>query len=261
MLKIILTLCFVGLTFASQIEVLFPPQVTRGRIVGGQDAPDGIAPYQVSLQGTYEKSHFCGGAIVSDKCVLTAAHCVMGKQPSDVFVVVGSQRILEVGRRHQAESIVSHPGFMNPAYHHDIAVICVKEKFELSEKVKIIPMNDRKLVAGDVLRLTGWGTLSLGGAMPDKLQILNVNYVPFAECKAAHGGSPWVGEGHACTFNRVGEGACHGDSGGPLVADGKVAALVNWGTPCARGNPDAHADVYYYYEDFIKPTLNKLQGH
>ncbi|XP_055380757.1 chymotrypsin-2-like [Condylostylus longicornis] len=260
MFKIILTLCFVGVTFASQMEILYPPQVTRGRIVGGQDAPDGIAPYQVSLQSSSSGSHFCGGAIVSDKCILTAAHCVRGRQPSSTYVVVGSQTLSISGKRHQAESIVSHPRYNSPAYHHDIAVVCVKEKFELNDKVQVIPMNDRKLVAGDVLRLTGWGTLSLGGRVPDKLQILNVGYVPYADCKAAHGGSSMVGEGHACTFNKAGEGACHGDSGGPLVVDGKVAALVNWGTPCARGNPDAHADVYHYYEDFVKPTLDQLQG-
>lgn len=43
------------------------------RIVGGYDAENGEFPYQVSLQ---TKKHFCGGSILNEKWILTAAHCV-----------------------------------------------------------------------------------------------------------------------------------------------------------------------------------------
>ncbi|XP_018403934.1 PREDICTED: chymotrypsin-2-like [Cyphomyrmex costatus] len=47
-------------------------------VVGGIDAPDGKYPYQVSLKDAVTGKHFCGGAIVSQKYVITAAHCLDG---------------------------------------------------------------------------------------------------------------------------------------------------------------------------------------
>ncbi|XP_013107702.1 chymotrypsin-2 [Stomoxys calcitrans] len=240
------------------LEILYPPQFTSNRIVGGEEAPDDFAPYQISLQ-SLKNRHFCGGAIIDKNWVITASHCVAGAKPEKLKILTGAQNLKNnTGNYYYADRIVMHCSYNNPAYANDIALIHLNSSIEFDNHTKAVEYNNEPLKDGDELVLTGWGTLSLGGEVPQMLQTLTVKYVPFNECRAAHDNSTWVDIGHLCTFNDKGKGACHGDSGGPLVHNGKLVALVNWGRPCAKGFPDAHAKVSYYY-DFIRTTLRGCQ--
>ncbi|KMQ88769.1 mite allergen der f 3-like protein [Lasius niger] len=69
-------LCLLGLLAFSQAGVLKP--YFDPRIVNGEDAKEGEIPYQVSLQDRQISSHFCGGSVLSEYYVITAAHCVEG---------------------------------------------------------------------------------------------------------------------------------------------------------------------------------------
>ena len=55
------------------------------RIVGGVDAKYGAWPWQVQLRNT-SGFPYCGGSLVSDQWVVTATHCVSGKQPSSIII-------------------------------------------------------------------------------------------------------------------------------------------------------------------------------
>ncbi|XP_030370394.1 chymotrypsin-2-like [Scaptodrosophila lebanonensis] len=240
-------------------QILYPPQYTTNRIVGGEEAAEGLAPYQISLQGMKSGHHSCGGAIIDKRWIVTAAHCVIGKEASAFRVLTGTQNLQHnASRLYYPDKIVMHCNYKPRMYRNDIALLRLNESIVFDNATQPVEFDHEPLAAGEKLLLTGWGTMSLGGDVPVQLQSLEVKYVPFEECRAAHDNSSRVDIGHVCTFNDKGKGACHGDSGGPLVHNGKLVALVNWGLPCARGYPDAHASIAYYH-DFIRTHLSGCQ--
>ncbi|KAH8383592.1 hypothetical protein KR009_009533 [Drosophila setifemur] len=224
------------------------------RIIGGEAAADGFAPYQISLQGL-SGAHSCGGAIVSDRWVLTAAHCVVNANIQWLVVVTGTNKYTQPGGRYFLEAIHIHCNYDNPEMHNDIALLHLKEPIVWDERTQPIPLPLVPMQPGDEVILTGWGSTILWGATPIDLQVLHLQYVPHSECHEALSSDPDHDVGHICTFTRRGEGACHGDSGGPLISNGYLVGLVNWGWPCATGVPDVHANVLFY-RDWIRLVMS-----
>ncbi|XP_017475442.1 PREDICTED: chymotrypsin-1-like [Rhagoletis zephyria] len=225
----------------------------EGRIIGGQNAPEGFAPYQISLQSSYGY-HSCGGAIIDKDWILTASHCVSYKSPSDLIIATGSNQWEKPNATYTVKSIHMHCRYNTPYLHNDIALLKLNSSIEFNEKTQPIPLPTEQMKEGDEVILTGWGSTELYGDTPDDLQMIYLKYLPHKKCKAAFNDSSDVDVGHMCTYTKYGEGACHGDSGGPLVSAGKLVGIVNWGYPCAIGYPDAHASPYFYV-DFIRRVM------
>jgi len=240
-------LCCILHSIAGHISsdyILFPPQPTSSRIVGGVDAEDGAAPFQCSLQ--LGKRHFCGCSLISAEWIVTASHCVIGQSVKNLEVFVGSNDLRSGGTYYKVEKYITHEKYNQPSFANDIAVIRVQGSITFNDKVQPIEYSSEEVPDGAVLQLTGWGRLRAGGALPQLLQTIQLNAVQTQRCKQIYGGSN-VHDSHICTFTKVGEGACNGDSGGPLVFNNKLIGVVNWGVPCALGYPDAYAKVSYLY--------------
>ncbi|KAH8337431.1 hypothetical protein KR059_009619 [Drosophila kikkawai] len=224
------------------------------RVIGGEAAPEGFAPYQISLQGI-SGAHSCGGAIIAEQWVLTAAHCVANANIDFLVVVTGTNQYNKPGGRYFLQAIHIHCNYDNPDMHNDIALLHLKEPIVWNERTQPIPTAKVPMQPGDEVILTGWGSTVLGGIAPIDLQVVYLRYVPHRECLGLLSNDPDCDVGHICTFSRQGEGACHGDSGGPLVSNGYLVGLVNWGWPCAIGVPDVHANVLFY-KDWMRNIMS-----
>ncbi|XP_032671246.1 chymotrypsin-1-like [Odontomachus brunneus] len=215
-------------------------------IVGGDVASPGQFPHQVSLQRS--KSHICGGTLISDIHILTAAHCIpyQQSQRDRLTVVTGSNNVRIGGQRHEIKCIQVHEDYnpLSRIINNDIALITLKSPIKTSKVQAPIPIASKDYADGNHNAIaSGWGNLGLHENMPTMLQYLVVKVLTHKDCQTAH---PSNSVNQICTYRDYGQGLCHGDSGGPLICNDQLVGIVSWGKPCAVGEPDVFTNVYTY---------------
>lgn len=210
------------------------------RIVGGSDARVGQFPYQVSLRAVSSGRHFCGGSILTDRFVITAAHCTINATPTSLYVAVGSIS-LQSGVAYQASAVLNHEQFNANNIRNDLSLIKTETPMGFNEHVQPIRISEMYVSEEVQLIASGWGQTTNPGPVSNSLQFLTVRSISNRRCRSALS-TAMVYESSVCTLTQKNEGLCMGDSGGPLVretSDGyELVGLVSWGIPCARGKPD-----------------------
>lgn len=222
--------------------------IPNKRIIGGQEASNHSYPYQVSLQDS--GTHFCGGSIISDTFVLTAAHCVDRRSMDSVTILAGSNS-LRSGIRFTTAEFHIHPQFLRTTMESDIAVVRVGETFKFGANIQPIqlPYEDHRDPVEVIL--TGWGYVDyMTQETPEFLQEIRLKTLNVDDCDVRQINSPWkVGIKHMCTLHEdIDRGACSGDSGGPLMLNETLVGLVSWAYGCAAGRPDVHTRVFFFIE-------------
>ncbi|WP_444998217.1 trypsin-like serine protease [Aliikangiella sp. IMCC44359] len=218
-------------------------------IVGGNPSTQGDRTYQVSLG-----NGGCGGAIIADQWVLTAAHCISSSWPSSVRV--GVHRLSSnQGETHNVIEKIVHPNFSSVGSGYDVALLKVSGTINSSyERAKLPTAAVIQAAAqpGDILTVSGWGRLTEGGSSPDVLHEVDVPVVSNSTCNSAYGGG--INDTMLCAgLASGGKDACQGDSGGPIVAayQNQIYSIgvVSWGDGCARPNKyGVYADTYRFVD-------------
>ncbi|XP_047525668.1 chymotrypsin-2-like [Pieris napi] len=234
-----------------------------GRVVGGSDAPDGALPYQISLQKTkHNNFHTCGGAIIADRWILTAAHCLKNKSPKDLSILAGTNSKTKGGTRYKIDKFFKHEKYTTNPNKNDIALLRTAEKIKFTDKVKPIEVATEDPKPGEKCKLSGWGfTTQNQRNRPDKLQWLDVKVISEKDCKTTFNHfrrfekTDPITPNHICILNKKGEGGCQGDSGGSLVCNNKSSGIVSWNIPCAKGQPDVFTRTSKY-TSWIKDTMD-----
>ncbi|HEX5687555.1 MAG TPA: serine protease [Ideonella sp.] len=231
------------------------PGTEAPMVVDGKPAKPGKWPFMVSLvsksnSNNYD-AHFCGGSLIDDNNVLTAAHCVQGAQPGSIQVLVGTQSLIQGGRRINVTRVTVHPNFgATPFLQADVAVLRLAENvtdikpvtYASSTSVddNVSPDNDRTTVMG-------WGALEWNQDGPEVLYQAPLIRNTIAECNALsfYGGKLTNNNVCAGDLTAPGKSACYGDSGGPLVGRNDAGKTVQIGV--VSGGPRVCGDVPGYF--------------
>ncbi|KAG5669342.1 hypothetical protein PVAND_017230 [Polypedilum vanderplanki] len=222
-------------------------QMWEGRIVGGSQAQLGQFPYQVSLR-TIQNSHFCGGFILSNRWIGSAAHCTTPRSTSNTRAVVGTIHRSTGGNIHNLARFVNHPGYQSTTLANDISLIQTVNTITFNNMVQPVGVSSTFINGGVNAVATGWGQTSRTGPTSNVLLWVTLRTLNNNECreKFTKSNAARITDQTICTFTRVGQGTCMGDSGGPLVAGGNVIGAVSWGIPCASGSPDVYVRIASY---------------
>ncbi|XP_022209525.2 chymotrypsin-2-like [Drosophila obscura] len=242
-------------------------QSLHPRVINGEDAEAGLAPYQVSLQK--EGWHFCGGSIVTPRWILSAAHCLVEKLPTVLVGITDLSNAIE-GQRYTADYMIVHCRYREDSHADDVGLVRVTKAIKYGKFVQPITIDWRPVPPGSKLLITGWGAISFLELSnetspieeyPQKLQKLIMTGISLDECQQYYSTSDEtdaVDLGCLCAF--FAGGTCSGDSGGPLVLKGRLVGVVSYGLACGDNIPDVFASMWMYY-DFVQTIIRDCLYH
>ncbi|XP_060598314.1 tryptase-2-like [Ruditapes philippinarum] len=241
---------------------------TAHKIVGGSIAQHGEFPWQVSLR--YFGQHVCGGTLVGDQWVMTAAHCFEELQhhASQWTVAVGvqDQRSIYTSNIVHVSAIYPHERFNQQSNYNDIALMKLSKRIDLSgryARAACLPQSSDTFSA-DICTVSGWGATRYDpdGRAPitNQLEYVNLRTISNNDCKY------YLGYNNVHTSNICagvtstgGKDACQGDSGGPLVCKRhgvwELAGVVSWGDGCGKAR---RPGVYTRVTSYLSWINNKM---
>lgn len=235
------------------------------RIVGGENTGLHEFPMMAGIVDSRLSQVYCGGTIISVKHVLSAAHCVMNRDPSFMGVLIGDHDI-STGRDtnstlFKVARYVMHPSFVSTVRNspYDISIITIMGQIRFTNEIgpACLPFqHSRDSFSGAVVDILGWGTTEFGGGISNILQKAKVSVINLSKCRETF---PNVLDNQMCTF-ATGRDACQFDSGGPALwqnpSTGRLVSvgIISYGIACGTRNPSVNTRVGAFMDWILSVT-------
>ncbi|KAL7296685.1 hypothetical protein TKK_0010100 [Trichogramma kaykai] len=256
--------------------------VPHNRVVGGEPSVIGAWPWLaavgVRVPATEHSNesfiNTCGGALVSRRHVLTAAHCLAAFDETETFVVrlgafdLDSEHPLDTPPPVDVsvERTIPHPGYNRTSKENDIAVLRLSRDVEFTLEIRPIclPLKSRirnRNLVGSFPYVAGWGATSYGGPTSSIVQEAQVPVISVDKCKKLYAKKRiLVDKRILCAgYDAGGIDACQGDSGGPLMFPLRntwyLVGVVSTGFQCASAG---FPGVYSRVSEFLGFLIDSL---
>lgn len=234
-------------------------------IVNGQEAIAHEFPWMAALMNLQRQ--FCGGSLIDENHILTAAHCVAHMSKYDVQnlrVRLGDHNIKDNDSQtvvKHVKRVIRHKGFSSSTLWNDVAILTLDSKVEYSSTIQPICLaKGSQSYVNNIVTVAGWGTLREGGGQPNNLMKVDVKVWTNDECKRSYGSSAPGGiTNHMLCASENNRDSCSGDSGGPLFdcpygGPCEQIGIVSWGIGCAKAK---YPGVYTRVTEMI-PWIERI---
>ncbi|CAG9800167.1 unnamed protein product [Chironomus riparius] len=245
-------------------------------IISGDKAEVSEFPFQVALgyfsQEIKSFNFDCGGSLIADDIVLTAAHCVNIKGAQPVMVRLG-RTSLDLNDEYdesdhqdiKIEAIRIHPKYCVKYKHNDIAIIKLRKPFKPSDSIETICLSTSDANAPKDFTVTGFGITSLEYTKrSDWLLKGTITEYPHDKCKYEYGKKGIkVIDSQLCALSDKGVDSCHGDSGGPVSYQKNnkhyLFGITSFGSGCGSSVfPSIYTKVNRYL-DWIEEEMSTFE--
>ncbi|XP_004681519.1 PREDICTED: transmembrane protease serine 11D [Condylura cristata] len=235
--------------------------LSEERIIGGTKAEEGDWPWQVSLH--LRNAHHCGGILISNMWILTAAHCFKSNSDPRQWTVIFGISTRFPKQRRKVKTIIIHNNYKSATHENDIAVMLLDTSVTFSKNIHTVclPMATQNILPGSTAYVTGWGSRKYSGSTVTELEQARVNIISNEACNAPNSYNGAILPGMLCAgVPEGGVDACQGDSGGPLVQEDSrrhwfLVGIVSWGYQCGLpDNPGVYTRVTFYRDWITQQT-------